>query len=647
MSTAAVSPWGAWLRREWLSWAFVLRTVLAMLLALAIALRLDLSAPGSAAVTVSIVALPQTGMVLEKAVYRFVGTLLGAIVTVALVALFGSHEFVFVGAVALWIGVCTAVSTWFRTFRAYAWLLCGYTTCLIGFPAFLDARHAFDIAVDRVTIVSLGIACATVVNAVVFPDPVAATLERRIQRAMQDCRAFFQAIQTGAAPEAVRRSQLRLSVDLGELEQARMSSVLEDPVTGLKSPRIVTLSRQLMLALSRMQLLHRLRHTPVPAEPAFARVRVWSEQLLAHQVQESIDAVEHTHRSLNTPQAEVEEFFFSRVGMAADPLQALVAGLRATLMFLLSVVFCIWAGWTDGFIATLFTTVLSCVLAAQPNPVAAAWQMSLGVLVSFPLALACYAWVLPAASGLAMLFLALLPFLVFGAWLMARPGRALMGSGYFMVFLVTLNINGVMEYDINTMLNTEAASLVGVLLALAGLAVLSPPNPRWRAQRLLVRLLGTLRMARHGRLHQLRPRFESEVRELTAQLVAAYPGQGMPARDETIATGILELGAAIVRLRRAPPPEQATDQRELEGALDDVVTVVTGNDADGYGRLDARLAALQARLPLPSEVQVARRLHAIDAGEDLAQLATGIDLLRVALGGMRDVLAAEGAAYAA
>ncbi len=649
MNAAAAPSWDAWLRREALTWGFILRTVLAMFLALAIALRLDLPGPGSAAVTVSIVALPQTGMVLEKAVYRFLGTLLGAVVTVALVALFGQHEFMFLGAVALWIGLCTAVSTWFRTFRAYAWLLCGYTTCLIGFPAYNDPGQAFDIAVDRVTIVSLGIACAAVVSAVVFPNRVSVSLEQRIRSAVNDCRAFFQAIQGGATPDEVRRSQLRFSVDLGDLEQARMSGVIEDPLTGLKSPRIVALSRLLMMALSRMQLLHRLQCAAVPIDPSRARVRAWSLQILEHQVQETLTSVENLHRGMHSTQAQVGEFFFSRVGMAADPMQALVAGARAASLFLLSVIFSIWADWPDSFIATLFATVLCCVLAAQPNPVASAWQMCLGVVLSFPAAFVCYTWVLPAATGLPMLYLALLPFLVFGAWLMARPGRALMGSGYFMVVLVTLNITGVMQYDIAEQLNAQVSALVGVLLSVLGLAVLSPADPRWRAERLLGRLLATLRMARHGRLRQLHPRFESDVRELTAQLVAAYPGTGMPARDELVATGVLELGAAIVRLRRAPPPQHAADAQELAACLDDTVTVVLGNDAAGYARLDERIALLQERLPLPTEAQIKARLAAVATGADVTQIATGLDLLRVALDSMAEALldARPGALHAA
>ena len=97
--TTAVLPWKQWVRRTALDWLFVVRTLAGALLALAIALRLDLSSPGSAAVTVAIIALPQTGMVLEKSFYRFLGTLLGAIVTLCLVAVLAQHQYAFIAAV--------------------------------------------------------------------------------------------------------------------------------------------------------------------------------------------------------------------------------------------------------------------------------------------------------------------------------------------------------------------------------------------------------------------------------------------------------------------------------------------------------------------------------------------------------------------
>ncbi|HEY2400065.1 MAG TPA: FUSC family protein, partial [Steroidobacteraceae bacterium] len=235
---------------------FILRTVIAMLLALAIAFRLDLSTPGSAAVTVSIIALPQVGMVLEKSVYRLLGTLLGACAALFIVGIFAQHQYSFIVAIALWIGVCTAASEWFRGFGAYGWLLSGYTAYLVGFDAFIDVPHAFDIAVDRVAIVSVGILSSGIVNATFFPTRSALLLDDRLAQVVRDCTALFAAA-TAADPATLHRKQSRFALDLGELESIRRSSAFENPVSRLRTPGVLLLIEHLTLLLGHLQIVSR------------------------------------------------------------------------------------------------------------------------------------------------------------------------------------------------------------------------------------------------------------------------------------------------------------------------------------------------------------------------------------------------------
>ena len=63
-----------WLETEGQRWVFVLKTLLAAFLALWIAFRLGFDSPRSAMMTVFIVALPSSGMALEKSIYRLFGT---------------------------------------------------------------------------------------------------------------------------------------------------------------------------------------------------------------------------------------------------------------------------------------------------------------------------------------------------------------------------------------------------------------------------------------------------------------------------------------------------------------------------------------------------------------------------------------------
>ena len=66
-----------------MDWIFATKTFVAGILALYVALILDLAYPIWAIGTVFVIANPYTGMTASKSIYRVLGTLLGAIVAVA------------------------------------------------------------------------------------------------------------------------------------------------------------------------------------------------------------------------------------------------------------------------------------------------------------------------------------------------------------------------------------------------------------------------------------------------------------------------------------------------------------------------------------------------------------------------------------
>src|SRR5579859_8246978 len=127
-----------------------LNTCFAALLALYIAFALELPRPYWAMMTVFITISPSAGAVRSKAVYRIIGTLIGATVTVVLVPNLDNEPLLLSLALALWVGGCLTISLLDRTPRSYGLLLAGYTVALTGFPAVSQPGAMFDIAVARV-----------------------------------------------------------------------------------------------------------------------------------------------------------------------------------------------------------------------------------------------------------------------------------------------------------------------------------------------------------------------------------------------------------------------------------------------------------------------------------------------------------------
>jgi len=153
---------------RWVPWVFASKTTISALLALLVAFTFNLDQPKWALLTVFIVAQPQSGLVLAKSFYRIIGTLVGAVGALVLVSLFAQERVLFLGSLAIWIGLCTFGSRYVRNFASYGFVLSGYTVAIVGVSGALDPGSAFYVAVARVTEISLGIMTAAAISHLFF-----------------------------------------------------------------------------------------------------------------------------------------------------------------------------------------------------------------------------------------------------------------------------------------------------------------------------------------------------------------------------------------------------------------------------------------------------------------------------------------------
>lgn len=172
---------------------FALKTLLGGGLALWLALRWGLEQPAWALMTAFIVAQPLSGMVVQKGLARLLGTLVGTVMSVLFIGLFAQTPWLFLLALALWLALCTACSTLLRSAWAYAFVLAGYTVAIIALPAVDHPLLVFDQAVARCTEICLGIVCATLTSALLWPLRVEQQLAGQARQAwvsgMQAARA--------------------------------------------------------------------------------------------------------------------------------------------------------------------------------------------------------------------------------------------------------------------------------------------------------------------------------------------------------------------------------------------------------------------------------------------------------------------------
>src|SRR5215469_9416031 len=111
---------------------FGLRLWASVCLALFVAFWLQLDAPFWAGTSAAIVCQPQLGAALRKGWFRMIGTVIGAIMIVALTACFPQDRIAYLGLLALWCSICAFGATILRNFASYAAALAGYTAAFVG-----------------------------------------------------------------------------------------------------------------------------------------------------------------------------------------------------------------------------------------------------------------------------------------------------------------------------------------------------------------------------------------------------------------------------------------------------------------------------------------------------------------------------------
>src|SRR5260221_9897204 len=146
------------------SWAFAIRIWLAIVVALYVGFWLELEAPSSAALTVTVLALPTRGQVMEKAVFRLIATVLGVAASIAIVGMFAQTEILLLGAFAAWLGICVYAVGLLDGIRAYAAALSGYTLAFIAVQQIDNPQHVFESAMARGAAITVGILAITIVD---------------------------------------------------------------------------------------------------------------------------------------------------------------------------------------------------------------------------------------------------------------------------------------------------------------------------------------------------------------------------------------------------------------------------------------------------------------------------------------------------
>jgi uncharacterized membrane protein YccC len=565
---------------------FAAKTTASGLIALLVAFTFNLDQPQWALLTVFIVAQPQSGLVLAKSFYRIIGTWIGAAVALLFVALFAQERVLFLGALALWIGLCTFGSQYARNFAAYSFVLSGYTVAIIGIPGALDAGNAFYIATARVTEINLAIIVTATVSHIILPSSLAASLWQAVADIRTLLADYVLAVLSNADAAALRAKLIRQAI---AIENLRASALFEDREVRDRSYTLRRLNAALIDVVAaapveyRRQTAERIEARIADAlDNATAAVRAWgaggigaaglrrtlfqaSARLPGARLREFLAAL--------TTGAEAHEASVSgdirgsgAIGYthANDPVAALWAGLRAAVAVLLVSVFWILSNWPHGPTAVILAAVATARLATMGHAVAISVAATLIFSLATIPAFVVVEVLLPLASGFEMFALLVAPVIFCCALLMAQNRTELKLIGFFsgLLFASVGLFQDRMVYDPVGLINTSIASVFATGTALVLWSVLAPETSEAAYHRFL-------RVARQAMAQITAPHLRIGLAEFETAMTEAldqWQSRLRPERADDVAAfeaGIALLGAGRELIRRREEGGTADEEREV------------------------------------------------------------------------------------
>ncbi|MHC8365670.1 FUSC family protein [Pseudomonas sp. ZT5P21] len=579
---------------------FAIKTLLGGGLALWLALRWGLEQPAWALMTAFIVAQPLSGMVVQKGLARLLGTLIGTIMSVVFMSLFAQTPWLFLLALALWLGLCTASSTLLRSAWSYSFVLAGYTVAIIALPAISHPLTVFDQAVARCTEICLGILCATAASALLWPMRVERQLADQARAAWQSGMNAARATLSGDGQ--ARKGLLEILGRIVAVDAQREHAWFEGGRGRQRARAISGLSQKLLMLL---RIARSVRRQWKQLEPQEAEsLRPWLIE-----VQEALDHSDNATLQTLRPRlldachdpliSSAQSYWLARSALLLDSAMAacaalkaveegretvdpprtlaphrdlslaLVFGARSALAFL--VVACFWlaTAWPAASGALLLTCVVCSLFASRENGAQIGMSFMRGIFLAIPAAFIVGQILLPQWSGFALLCLGMGVPLFFGALGMAKPQISATATSFCLHFIVLVAPLNAMKFDVANFFNGAQAMAIGVGAAVLAFKLLILRNPAWHSRRLLEATLHDLVRLTRRNLRGAESWFGGRMADRLLQLARHYPELPEPARSRWD-DGLLglDIGDELLHLRLslavAQAPVSAAQRRYLE-----------------------------------------------------------------------------------
>lgn len=594
---------------------FAIKTTLAMMIALYLALWFNLERPYWALISAAFLQIrPMSGMVIEKGICQLGGTFVGAVAGIVIMSLFAQARVPALMTLTLWIMLCTYVGSLWRNNYTFGCLMAAVTAMLIVVISNGSTPGGiFDIAVARLSELGLGAICATLVSSLLWPSRVGKHLSTQADSVINE--AFENAALRLEASDDIPAMQKALRGSLGPLttlETDSQAARFEGPEGPGRVRATHVLTRRTLRFLANLQALHQMLHdhadklAPRSIEIARRVAQGFREaehvkgvpkarqelQELRHLVHESDEAgmapldrrvrlglresIGHAMVMLDAREAIASPGNYrlrsASLAWPRDHLAAAINAIRSGIVFGTLATFWILTAWNSAMVAMLLGTLFSSFFASRDNPVAITMMFYKGMLAAIPSAFLFGHVLLSQANGFPMLAMLLGTPLFLGLMGATNPATIFYCLA-FTVFNILLTMPGNnMDFSFDSFANRAIAIIVGMSCVAMGFRLLPGLGTSLRRRRLIRAISHDIHQLPGRSIRDAETRFSGHMADRILQL-ARHDDMLPEDQRHLFILGLtgLDVGTASLRLRdrldNAPHPLIRRAHRQLLRAL--------------------------------------------------------------------------------
>lgn len=494
---------------------YAFKATVATLLALYVALLMNLDQPSWAATTAFIVAQPQAGMVFSKGLTRLVGTVVGTVISIIVMVFFAQIPILVLLSVALILMISVAASTVLRSAWSYSFMMTGITAAIILVPNLESPTIIFDYAMARCLEISLGIIISSLIFGLIWPTKTHPLLIQEADKSLQlGFASAIKSLQGIALDEAFLQSLSNIIA----IDTQREHALFEGRTGRNRANAILGMSQNILNVLSLARSIYRDKQS-LSAED-WATIEPWITQSITalenknrtetHHLLKSLQNTlykknnysEATHITLHRIQLLLKHALlalrFLHSARINRPIKlinegslsqhrnyrlGIIFGLRSACAFLSVATLWYLTGWSlvNALMPLTMSAIICSIFAGRENAGRIALMFCKGSIYAVIISLILNIYLLPDANNFEMMAIAIgVP--IFICSLTALNPKLFVYSSLPINFLMLIRPDNHLSYSVEYVLNQSLGLILGASIAALCIHLIAINMPYWHSK---------------------------------------------------------------------------------------------------------------------------------------------------------------------